>query len=438
MINKKIGLLVLSLGAMALAGCGGGGNSSSSSKATGLTSGSKQQSSTSEVTVTTGSVQQFDLTDGESLSYYVTPGDKDFTAARVAEFKQLHPEFEGDITLKSTMDEDKVAAQLKKDLNASADVFEIVDNDLPGCVPAQVVEAFPESDIGEMATVLGQNLVANSRVLGNIYGVPYRNDNSYVLSYDDRVVSDEEAQTLEGILAACAEEGMTFNFNVSNSWYGFGAVWGSGGQTYTDAEGAYHCEIDSDEVAEKVWPFVEAIKNAGDTFNDADDDATIGNGVGAVIKWNNEGAQAEALGEHLKIAKLPTYTADGQQIQIKAMHGNKTWSMKKGLTDGQKLTARAFCLFMASDDVASKRIDVLKQGVPNVNLQSKIEQSDMKWIKAVKTMIDGGHTVNQLSAGVGSFWTPVGDFGTKIVNGELESVDDVKDALAECQTAILA
>ena len=291
-----------------------------------------------------------------------------------------------------------------------------------------------------MRSVLGDTAVDNTLILGDIYGVPYRNDNSYVLTYDSSIVSDEAAKTVEGIIEACKAAGATFNYNVTNSWYSFAPVWGAGGKNYTDENGDYHSEIATEAVAQAAYDFSNIIVEAGDTFFASDSIEKFGAATspcGAVISWNGEANVINQIGaERTKCTVLPTFTSEGKQVPMNAFHGYKTWSMKKGLDEATRLTARAFCLYMASDEVAAKRVTDLKHGVPNVRVQARTELWTSNWVKAVNDMIAAGRTVSQLSGGVGSFWTPAADFGTAMKDG-FDSVDAVLEALEECETAQL-
>lgn len=433
MINKKFGLMVLSLAAMGLVSCGGGGGSSQGT-------GGK----TSTQVISSGAVQTFDLTNGESIAYWCTSGDKQFFEDRIVEFKAAHPEFTGDITLDKTVDESDVASQLSKDITAAPELFEIVDDALPGCVRSRQLEEFPASDTAEMAGVYGSETVAATQVLGKTYGVPYRNDNGYVLTYDDQIVSAEQAKTVEGILAACKAAGATFNYNIKNSWYTFAPIWGAGGKNYTAADGSYHSEIATDAIAQALADFTVAMRGANEeyvnTWNSSDSVDNFGaasNKVGAVISWNGEANVQAKIGDHTKCTVLPTFTSQGKQIPLSTFHGHKTISIRKGVEGGKLLTARAFALFMGSDAVAEKRVTELKHGVPNLTVKAKTSIWTSQWVNSMQTMIQDGRAVSQLSAGVGSFWTPAENLGTSVFAGATSTKETALRALTACQTAQL-
>ena len=419
MFNKKLSALALGLTAMALASCGGGNNGGGSKEPT------------------------FDLKDGESITYWCPETDTAFFAAKVAEFKKAHPEFKGDITLLENVGEGEVKAALTKDPETSADVFEIADDNIPDCVTGRAMTTFgnASSDNGKaLIERYGADAVSAVTLKGQIYGVPYRNDNGYVLSYDKSIVSDEDAKTVEGIIAACKKAGATFNFDLTNSWYTFAPVWAAGGRTYTDDNGVFHSEIATQSIANVVYDFAKIVKDAGTTWNHAADDAKFGDTttpLGAVVLWNHSEAQKAKLGDRLGIAELPSFTSGGKSYALKTFQGYKALGMRRAtaFTAGKKITAEAFAMYMGSDAVAEARLKELSQGVSNKTVAAKTELWTSEWIAKLSAMSSKGNTVAQANGSSGSFWNPAGALGAAIKGGTIESAAAMLENLTICQTA---
>ena len=491
MINKKLGLMVLSLAAMGLAACGGG----STSHATGLSVSSEESKATSAAGTTSEeskpepssepaktseeskpepssepapepssepapeptsepapepssepaptSVEPGpgeDLSDGESINYWCPETDTTFIAAKAAEFKAMHPEFKGTIELLANLGEGSIKGELTKDPEKAADMFEIADDNIADCVKGRALTAWTDEEVAEMTGIHGAAGVDAMSLKGATYGIPYRNDNGYVLSYDKRIVSDEDAKTLEGILAACEAAGATFNMSVTNSWYTFAPVWAAGGRTYTDNDGVFHSEIASDKVAEALSGFNNILAEYEGTFLNSDDDAEMGdpeNPVGAVIKWNNEATELDLIGENLGITVLPSFTVEGETYQMKSFQGFKGISIKKSenMTAGKLLTAKAFAKFLASDAVAEDRLVELTQGVSNIAVAAKPELWSSKWLAALAQQAAAGNTIAQATGSSGTFWDPAAALGAEINDGSLVTPEDAFDALEVCETA---
>ncbi len=417
MINKKIGLLALSMMAMGLAACGGGGNSSA-----------------------TSSGASGDLAKGESITYWCPETDTTFLAERVTAFKAAHPEFKGSIELLANVGEGAIKDQLTKDPEKAADLFEVADDNLSDCVKGRALTAYTDAEVAEMKSLMGAEAVNSMTVKGKVYGLPYRNDNGYVLAYDKSIVSDEQAKTVEGIIEACKAKGATFNFNITDAWYTFAPVWAAGGKTYTDDSGKFHSEIATQEIAKVVSGFNNILKDAGNTFVDSIKDDAMGaaeNPVGAVIKWNNEVNQVKQIGDKLAITTLPSFSVGGKSYAMKGFQGFKGISIKaaQNMTEGKLITAKAFAKYLASDEVAELRLTTLTQGVSNKAIIAKTSLWTSKFLAALSAQAEAGNTVVQATGSSGSFWTPAGALGAEIKAGSLSTAELALESLTICQTA---
>ena len=446
MINKTLGFMVLSRAAMGLAACGGN-TPAQSSRPTGLSTPAATSShptglSTPAATSVAPAGPTYDLTNGESITYWCPNTDTAFFEAKVAAFKAAHPEFKGDITWLATVGEGEVKAELTKDPEEAADVFEIADDNIKDCVEAQAIYVYNSEEIAYMKELYGEGALAATTVKGKVYGIPYRNDNGYCLAYDKSVVSDEQAQTMEGIIAACKAANCLFNYDLTDGWYSFSPVWAAGGNTYTDDEGVFHADIATEGVAKAIAGLQQIKINAGGTWNFGKDDSAFGgegsNRVGALILHNNENAWKAKLGDNLGIAKLPTYTVEGQAYQLKTFQGYKALGIRRAeaLTQGKRLTAKAFTMFMGSDAVAEDRLVQLNQGVSNKAVAAKTELWKSKFVSALASMGAAGYTVAQASGSSGSFWDPAAAIGTQIKNGTLDTPAKALTALQKAKNAI--
>ena len=411
MINKKIGLMVLGLAAMGLAACGNSGGGSSGGG--------------------TG--------EGIEITYWCAETDTDLFAKQVVAFK-TGTGFKGEIKLLATMGEGMIKENLTKNVDAAADLFEMADDNISECVKGRALVSFSDAEVSTMVGLYGQAGVDAATIKGKVYGIPYRNDNGYVLSYDKSIISDDDAKDLDKILEKCAANNASFNMNVDDSWYTFAPVWGAGGKTYTDAEGTFHSEIANRTVAEVLHAFSTKLNDSGIWLNTIDDSGfgKTGEGrVGAVVKWNNETTQAEALGANLGIAPLPAMKVGNGVYNLKSFQGFKHIGLRNSKNlSGEKLEwAKRFAFYMASDAVATVRLTTLKQGVANSAIAAKTELWDSKWLAALAKQAAAGNTVAQATGSSGTFWDPAKAIGTAIVNDVIESVDDALEQLEICEAA---
>ncbi len=385
------------------------------------------------------SIEEGDLSRGESISYWCPITEENFFRDKVADFKSIHPEFKGDITLLSTLGEGEVMGKLIMDPERAADLFEIADDNIPRCVDEGVLTPFFSSEVADMRAMYGDIAVTAMTVEGATYAIPYRNEIGYVLAYDKRIVSDEAAKTVEGIIEACKAAGATFNFNLSDAWYSFAPVWAAGGRTYTDDEGVFHADIATQEIAEVVSDFNNILMNAGNTFLNTIDDANMGasgNPVGAVIKWNNEWTQTQKIGEeNLGMAPLPSFTSGGKSFAMKSFQGFKAIGIKKAdnMTQGKLVTAKAFAEYLTSDETAIERLTTLDQGVPNLGVIAMTDLWTSKFYRALNAQEVAGNTVSQANGSCPLYWDAARGLGTKMSEGSLLTPELALEALEICQ-----
>ncbi len=418
MLNKKIALFGLAIAAMGLTACGGGNAPASSSEA------------------------KADLSNGADITYWCPNTDTDLFTQKVAAFKTLHPEYKGNITQLGTLGEGEVKGELTKDAEIAADVFEIADDNIPDCVDGRAMTSWGKaSDLQWIKDIYGETAVQAVTVKGQVYGLPYRNDNGYILAYDSDIVSDEQAKTLEGIIAACKAKNAVFGFDLTNSWYTFAPVWAAGGKTYTDAEGVFHSEIATDAVAKAVGAFGKIVADAGTTWvhSDADDKMGVAGAgrVGAVIKWNNYEAEKKLIGDKLHVAALPSFSVDGTSYTLKSFQGYKALGMRRAtaFTEQKKIVAVEFAKFMGSDAVSEARLTQLGQGVSNKTVVAKKTLWTSPWLQTLAAMGDAGNTVSQANGSSGTFWDPAKALGTAIKGGTIVDAASAKTALQICQQA---
>lgn len=411
MINKKFGLMALSLAAMGLVACGGGGNSSGGGS-TGFS--------------------------GE-LTYWCAETDTDLFAKQVEAFKKANTDFHGTIKLLATVGEGSIKDNLTKDVEKAADVFEMADDNIADCVKGRALISWSDAEIATFRNMYGDAGLEAATIKGKVYGVPYRNDNGYVLSYDKSIISDEDAKDLDKILEKCKANNATFNMNLTDAWYSFAPVWAAGGKTYTDTEGTFHSEIANAAVAKGLAAFANKLNDSGVWLDTTADDGfgASTDRVGAVVKWNNEKSQSDKLGANLGIAPLPSFSDGTKSYTLKSFQGFKHIGVRsaKALTGAKLDWAKKFACWMASDSVAELRVKELKQGVTNKVVIAKTEIWDSKWLSALATQSAAGNVVAQATGSNGNFWDPAKQLAQAVLNEVITDEASALEQLTICETA---
>ena len=159
-----------------------------------------------------------------------------------------------------------------------------------------------------------------------LYGYPMTADNGYFLYYDKSVLTEEDVQTLDGILAAAEkrrQKGSTWTWPTAGIWPP--SSWATAATLTLDADGKQICDFNN----EKGLAAAEAIKALCDhpAFLAGGQDllpGSIGDAICAGIcgTWISS-AVKEKLGDNYAACKLPTFTCGGEQVQMGSFLGCK-------------------------------------------------------------------------------------------------------------------
>ena len=162
-----------------------------------------------------------DLTGTYDVKVWVSEieGVTTLTEAQIDAFEEANP----GITINATvegMSEGDAATQVLTDVETAPDVYCFAQDQLARLVQAGALARLGEGAAAEVAANNDGGSVAAGQVAGVQYAYPLTSDNGYFLYYDKSVVSDEQAKTLEGIIAACEAADKFFRFELEGSaWY---------------------------------------------------------------------------------------------------------------------------------------------------------------------------------------------------------------------------
>ncbi len=326
------------------------------------------------------------------------------------------------------------AAQMLNDLDKAADVFGFVCNNInklqQGNALAPVVDDYLEdvkSRNTDFAVSTGTLTVDGKETL---LAYPETGENGYYLVYDKKYVSDDDAKSLEGILAACQKAGKKCLINIDNGFYGCMPLYTGGMVNNGLKEDGTQIFNDYDE--EKVLDSLEAFANLfhqySDTFISADP-ARIGSGMaedpstvaaGIDGSWN-AATVANVLGENYGAAKLPTINIKGTDTQIIGMNGAKLI----GVNSHSKFpeAAQVLANYLTSEEVQQTRLDELNWLPSNKNAQ---QSETVKKSPALSALLaQSEFSIPQINIAE-TFWTPIGTLGAKLFKEDDYSRDTLK------------
>lgn len=314
------------------------------------------------------------------------------------------------------------ATRYLEDPAAAADVFVYPDDQLIRLVQADALyEVTRNHDAIVQANSLGSVNAATYKE--TLYGYPMTADNGYFLFYDKSVLTEEDVKTLDGILAACEKAGKQFNFDIANGWYLASFFLGNGCMITLDDNGNQICDFNSEKGVEAAKAV--AALCAHPAFLPGDQNiltGTIGDTVAAGVcgTWVAD-AVKERLGENYAAVKLPTFTVNGEQVQMGSFGGCKILGVNTQSMN--PVEAMNLAEFLTSEESQLKRFEVRGYGPSNVNAAKNEKIASDPALSALAAQSE--FAVTQLI--IGDFWTPATAFGNALIADPAQDVKPLLD-----------
>lgn len=432
-MKKKIvaGILMSTLMCMTFAGCG-----SSDAAAGESVSGvpNEAQAESVESTELGGQVSDDGVV---SLTVWSEEANFDVLNQMIESFKAEYAgQAEFDIQLVESSDAD-TKNNLLGDIHNGADVFPLPDDQLTSMVAAGALEPVPNAD--EICEANLDEAVAAATVNDTLYAYPMTADNGYFLYYDKNYFTEEDVQTMDGLLAVAEASGKKVTMDWSSGWYLY-AFFGNTGMDFgvNDDGVTNHCDwnrtdggIKGTDVAEAMLAIAASPGFASMTDTDfiaGVKDGSVIAGVSGV--WNATDIKA-AWGDDYGAVKLPTYTCAGQQVQMASFTGYKM--MGVNYYSEHKDWALKLADWFTNEENQMLRLAERDQGPSNKNAAASEEVGK---VPAIQAVIEQGQ-YGRLQRVGNSFWDPCTDFGNAMAAGNPSGTElqEIMDTLVAGITA---
>ena len=363
------------------------------------------------------------LAEGETVTLKVwgSQEDQELLGVLVENFKAANPDTTWDISL-GVVGEPDAKARYLEDPAAAADVFAFSNDQLLDLVNADALyEVTRNLDAIVAANSAGS--IESATLDGVLYGYPMTADNGYFLYYDKSVLSEEDVQTLDGILAKANEAGKKVFMDVSNGWYIASFFLGAGCTLGLDENGKQTCDFNN-EAGVAAGEAIRAF-TADPAFLTGDDSVLTG-GMGDTIcagvsgTWNAAAIQ-EKLGENYAASKLPTFTLNGEQVQMSSFIGTKLIGVNT--QTAHPVEAMMLAEFLTNEEAQQLRFEMREIGPSNSNVAASEEVQANIALAALAEQSQYGVSQKYV---LGNFWTPSEAFGLAMEN---QSTDDMQSLL---------
>lgn len=408
-------VLAAAMGVSLLSGCGSAaGNASVAS-----TEADSSVSQGSDGTVT--------------LKVWSEESNFDLMNQMIESFKQEYAgQADFDITLEASTDSE-AKNNVLSDIHNAADVYPLADDQITGLVAGGAL--CPVANADEVKAANDEGSVAAATVNDVLYAYPMTADNGYFMYYDKNYFTDEDVQTLDGMLAVAAANGKKITMDWSSGWYMY-AFFGNTGLDFgvNDDNVTNHCNWNASDTAIKGVDIAQSMlavaANPG-FMNAVDTDFMAGVEDGSVIAgvsgaWN-AAAIKKIWGDNYGAVKLPTYTCNGEQVQMASFKGYKY--MGVNAYSAYPEWAAKLADWFTNEQNQTLRFEVSNQGPSNIVAASSDAVSQVPALVAVMDQAQYG-TLQRVG---NSYWDAMSAFGETMASGNPNGTDlqEIMDTLVE-------
>ena len=336
------------------------------------------------------------------------------------------------------------------DVEAAADVYAFASDQLIDLVNAgalaniddmdAALQAYAGKSVSDVKSVNSSVSVDAATLNDTLYAFPMTADNGYFLYYDSSVVSAEDAQSWDTLLAAADAAGKKVGMTFASGWYNASFFYGAGFTTGLNEDGT--TAIDWNGTADVTGvQVVQSMLDIADNraflaIADSDISNQIASGsLCAVVSGTWDAAAAKtAFGDGYAATKLPTYTCGDKQIQQGSVAGFKLVGVNAYSQNVGWATLLAD--WITNEENQAIRFETREIGPSNNNVAASDAVAANTAIAALSEQ--SAYGVVQVVGG--KFWDPTGTFGQKIAEGKLDRDDEaaIQTALDELVVGVAA
>lgn len=328
--------------------------------------------------------------------------------------------------------ESDAGSKVVADVASAPDIYCFAQDQLARLVQASALAA-PGKKAAE--TIKANNdggSVAAASVGGTLYAYPMTSDNGYYMYYDTSIISEEDAEDLAKLVAACENNDVKFRFALENAWYTasffFGAGCHSSWTTDTDSK---FTAIDDDFNSDKGIIAMKGMQILAKS-SCYDNNADIFTDAGVVITgiWN-AGAAAAHFGENLGATDLPSFTVDGQTYHLGSYTGNKLMGVKPQTDTKRGAVLSLLAQYLTGEECQIQRFNSFEWGPSNKVAQASEKVQANLSLAALAKQNEYGIPQGQIS---GAWWDIAKVLGAEAKNATSDA--DLQKALDNYTTAI--
>lgn len=318
------------------------------------------------------------------------------------------------------------------DVATAPDIYCFAQDQLARLVQAAALAAPPAAIAESIKSENDEDAVSAASVAGTVYAYPMTSDNGYFMYYDKSIISDEDAESLEKIIAACEKNKVKFRYALENAWYtasfffatGCHSTWSIGADgTFSAVDDTFN----SDEGLIAMKGMQKLVKSPC-----YDSNADIFTDAGVVISgtWTSSDAMAH-FGDDLGITDLPSFEVDGKSYHLGSFKGNKLMGVKPQSDPKRTAVLSLLAEYLTGEECQKQRFESFEWGPSNKVLQKSNAVRDNPMLAALAKQSEYAQLQGQIH---GAWWDIARILGADAKAAKSEG--ELRTALNEYETAI--
>jgi len=300
--------------------------------------------------------------------------EKDGVAAQFKEQIQAFMDANPGIVINAQIEgvtEADAGSKIVADVATAPDLYCFAQDQLARLVQAAALAAPGKAASAKIRENNDAGSVAAATVAGTLYAYPMTSDNGYYMYYDTSIISEEDAESMEKIIAACEASGKKFRYALENAWYtaSFFFATGCHSNWTMTADGEFNAVDDTFNSAEGLAAMKGMQKLAQSSAYDSNADIFTDAAVVITGIWN-AGAAAEHFGANLGATDLPSFTVDGKTYHLGSYTGNKLMGVKPQTDAKRAAVLSLLAQYLTGEDCQKQRFESFEWGPSNKAAQS--------------------------------------------------------------------
>ena len=320
------------------------------------------------------------------------------------------------------------------DVATAPDIYCFAQDQLARLVQAAALAAPGKAAQETIKTSNDAGSVAAASVAGTIYAYPMTSDNGYFMYYDTSIISEEEADSLEAVIAACEKAGKKVRYALENAWYTASFFFATGCHSnWTMNENGEFIGIDDTFNSAEGLVAMKGMQKLAQS-SAYDSDADVFTDAGAIVTgiWN-AGAAEDHFGANLGATDLPSFTVDGKSYHLGGYTGYKLMGVKPQSDPKKAAVLSLLAQYLTGAECQLQRAEEFQWGPSNLEAaKSEVVQSNVS-LAAFAKQAASENCVPQGQIG-GAWWDIAKVLGADAKNAKSDA--DLQTALDNYDAAI--